>query len=258
MELYTVEGFKIDTLQHYGIKGQKWGLRRYQKTNGTYTAEGRRRYKTEQKKADILTAEARVSSRAVDYARNKLKQSKLLNDHLPSAKHKQDYEINKRVLHNLEKRNRETMREIDKHTKYLKKVYGEDNVNEIKTDKKGVVKDNAKMKDRSEAASFATTVGLSYLSTKVAQAALEKPLTAMATNLAASHAAVAALASTSVSAIPVAVGLGTTAAAIGLRTGLTKTADAINQAVTEGEQVKSEYYDEYKKEKKLIKAGENK
>lgn len=37
-------------LYHHGIKGQKWGVRRYQNTDGTLTAEGRKRlyddYKT--------------------------------------------------------------------------------------------------------------------------------------------------------------------------------------------------------------------
>ena len=31
-------------LQHYGIKGQKWGLRRFQNEDGSYTAEGKARY----------------------------------------------------------------------------------------------------------------------------------------------------------------------------------------------------------------------
>ena len=30
-------------LEHHGIKGQKWGIRRYQNTDGTLTAEGRKR-----------------------------------------------------------------------------------------------------------------------------------------------------------------------------------------------------------------------
>lgn len=33
-------------LYHYGIQGQKWGVRRYQNEDGTYTEEGRRRYYT--------------------------------------------------------------------------------------------------------------------------------------------------------------------------------------------------------------------
>ena len=33
-----------DYLAHHGIKGQKWGVRQYQNTDGSLTAEGRRRY----------------------------------------------------------------------------------------------------------------------------------------------------------------------------------------------------------------------
>lgn len=38
--------YSEDYLCHYGIKGQKWGLRRFQKPNGTLTPEGRERYST--------------------------------------------------------------------------------------------------------------------------------------------------------------------------------------------------------------------
>lgn len=31
-------------LKHYGIQGQKWGVRRYQNLDGTLTEEGRARY----------------------------------------------------------------------------------------------------------------------------------------------------------------------------------------------------------------------
>ena len=31
-------------LYHHGIKGQKWGVRRYQNADGTLTAEGKKRY----------------------------------------------------------------------------------------------------------------------------------------------------------------------------------------------------------------------
>ena len=31
-------------LQHYGIKGQHWGVRRFQNEDGSYTAEGKERY----------------------------------------------------------------------------------------------------------------------------------------------------------------------------------------------------------------------
>lgn len=33
-----------DYLEHHGILGQKWGIRRYQNEDGSLTAEGRKRY----------------------------------------------------------------------------------------------------------------------------------------------------------------------------------------------------------------------
>lgn len=41
------KGRKMDRyLQHYGILGQKWGVRRYENPDGTLTEAGKRRYKT--------------------------------------------------------------------------------------------------------------------------------------------------------------------------------------------------------------------
>jgi len=37
-------------LYHHGIKGQKWGVRRYQNPDGSYTAAGRKRYGIAQQK----------------------------------------------------------------------------------------------------------------------------------------------------------------------------------------------------------------
>lgn len=36
--------YESSYLMHYGIKGQKWGVRRYQNTDGSWTAAGRARY----------------------------------------------------------------------------------------------------------------------------------------------------------------------------------------------------------------------
>ena len=45
-------------LFHYGIKGQKWGVRRYQNPDGTLTARGKKRISKEYKKASIAGDEA--------------------------------------------------------------------------------------------------------------------------------------------------------------------------------------------------------
>ena len=44
----------FDTLAHHGIKGQKWGVRRYQDQNGNMTAEGKQRYRTNQGTKEII------------------------------------------------------------------------------------------------------------------------------------------------------------------------------------------------------------
>lgn len=40
---YT-EPIRPDELYHHGIKGQRWGIRRFQNEDGSYTAAGRKRY----------------------------------------------------------------------------------------------------------------------------------------------------------------------------------------------------------------------
>ena len=44
----------FDTLAHHGIKGQKWGVRRYQDQNGALTSEGKERYRTNQGTKEII------------------------------------------------------------------------------------------------------------------------------------------------------------------------------------------------------------
>ena len=42
MIYYGIEGeIRKYALAHHGIKGQKWGVRRYQNSDGTYTSEGK-------------------------------------------------------------------------------------------------------------------------------------------------------------------------------------------------------------------------
>ena len=45
-------------LEHHGILGQKWGVRRYQNEDGSLTSEGKKHQEKRNKKADVLDAKA--------------------------------------------------------------------------------------------------------------------------------------------------------------------------------------------------------
>lgn len=52
--MYYVGTFPFgDELYHHGIKGQKWGIRRFQNPDGTYTEAGLKRYRRFDAKSDL-------------------------------------------------------------------------------------------------------------------------------------------------------------------------------------------------------------
>ena len=53
---------RTDELSHHGILGQKWGVRRYQNADGTWTDEGKKRYSRGSKEArKIVSARGNLS-----------------------------------------------------------------------------------------------------------------------------------------------------------------------------------------------------
>lgn len=71
MENYTHN----DELQHWGIKGQKWGQRRYQNKDGSLTPEGKKRYNQEVEK--LKAEEAKIKAAEKVAATKKKTQAKL-------------------------------------------------------------------------------------------------------------------------------------------------------------------------------------
>lgn len=46
------ENLKPDELAHYGVRGQRWGIRRYQDSSGKYTDAGKKRASSDSKKQE--------------------------------------------------------------------------------------------------------------------------------------------------------------------------------------------------------------
>lgn len=71
---------KSDHLEHHGIKGQKWGIRRFQNENGTWTSLGkRRRMRLERKEAAKREKQEREKQEAI-----LLGDPKLIKKHMAS------------------------------------------------------------------------------------------------------------------------------------------------------------------------------
>lgn len=85
-------------LYHYGIMGQKWGVRRFQNPDGTLTVEGRRRYGVERADSPKTNAMQRglVSYKA---SHEKYKQSVEKKEQKALNKTK----VNEKKINNLEK-----------------------------------------------------------------------------------------------------------------------------------------------------------
>ena len=88
-------------LQHHGIKGQKWGVRRFQNTDGSLTAEGKKRYSVNDYQQAI--DKTKTAGKIVNEAKTLNNTVKKLNDPdaerriRKSAAEMSDIELQKRV-----------------------------------------------------------------------------------------------------------------------------------------------------------------
>lgn len=80
-----IRRIKNDELSHAGIKGQKWGVRRYQNTDGSLTSAGIQRYRKTREDYDHNYRDMQNKARATYYSKQAVSVSQRSKNPLPDS-----------------------------------------------------------------------------------------------------------------------------------------------------------------------------
>lgn len=155
---FKKEGNYMSELYHHGIKGQKWGVRRYQNADGTLTSAGKKRYYNDLRKANDASIHMK---KGYGYSIEKMRNNEYSKIMFEDPDIRKAYDKCKKVskeynnaLHVLEKRNNEgkepTASEIKKYNETAAKSrkayadYGQSIANYFKDAKINMLSDNNK------------------------------------------------------------------------------------------------------------------
>lgn len=145
-------------LAHYGIKGQKWGYRRFQNSDGTWTEEGKIRYnnsdgsnnramkralryeyRDDNRKAYQLGKHATIAARASSIAKKKLDRTQKRYDRKQNDRRLSKLNNAKDVYKKLDRESNRSKKAVEKNYQSLVAKYGDKAVSSIKYDRKGRV-----------------------------------------------------------------------------------------------------------------------
>lgn len=148
----SVDHDEGDCLLHYGVIGQKWGIRRYQNKDGTLTKEGRQRalkeYKEDNKNAHEYGAQASIYNQAYKYAKKNQMAANAKLDKKWTQKRENKKKAADAVAKQMKAKKEETAKKVEQHYKELVSKYGKEAISDIKRDKNGSVNENvSKAKD---------------------------------------------------------------------------------------------------------------
>ena len=102
--------YRIDELVHHGIKGQKWGVRRFQNKDGSLTAKGKKRYNDDEYDEERERLEQETAARrGVKYVR-KTKKEREAED----AENEKQFNARLEKDTAAQKRTEDRMKEVDK------------------------------------------------------------------------------------------------------------------------------------------------
>lgn len=80
-----------DALVHYGVKGMKWGVRRYRKDDGTSSSAGKRRQSRQERKEE-KAARKKLDKFEKEFSKDAVSRSALVNLAARSVIKPEDYE----------------------------------------------------------------------------------------------------------------------------------------------------------------------